>query len=175
MSFKRLLAAGLLMAAVAVPAALSSTPASDLDAARQATAPFRDVEVAKHAGYGEFRDAQGIACIENPGVGTMGIHYVKGELVGDTVLDPERPEALVYEPRPHGQLRLVALEYIVFQEAWDKENAHPPTLFGQEFMLVPAGNRYGIPAFYELHAWIWKSNPRGLFDDWNPRVSCRFA
>jgi hypothetical protein len=45
-------------------------------------------------------------------------------------------------------------------------------LFGQEFELVPAGNRYGIPAFYELHAWIWKFNPLGLFADWNPRVHC---
>jgi hypothetical protein len=27
----------------------------------------------------------------------------------------------------------------------------------------PAGNRYGLPAFYELHAWLWKDNPIGLF------------
>jgi hypothetical protein len=39
--------------------------------------------------------------------------------------------------------------------------------------MVPAGNRYGLPDFYELHAWIWKGNPRGVFDDWNPTVSCR--
>lgn len=42
-------------------------------------------------------------------------------------------------------------------------------------MLVASGNRYGIPAFYELHAWIWKWNPRGLFDDWNSRVTCNYA
>ena len=40
---------------------------------------------------------------------------------------------------------------------------------------MPAGNRYGLPPFYELHAWAWKHNPRGLFDDWNPRVSCATA
>jgi hypothetical protein len=33
-------------------------------------------------------------------------------------------------------------------------------------------NRYGLPAFWELHAWVWRHNPNGLFDDWNPRVSC---
>ncbi len=32
--------------------------------------------------------------------------------------------------------------------------------------------RYGLPPFYELHAWIWKRNPSGTFSDWNPRVSC---
>ena len=53
---------------------------------------------AKADGYGLFVDAAGIACIAQPGLGTMGIHYVNGGLVGDTVLDPAKPEALVYEP-----------------------------------------------------------------------------
>ena len=25
---------------------------------------------------------------------------------------------------------------------------------------------------YILHAWIWKNNPAGMFEDWNPKVSC---
>jgi len=25
---------------------------------------------------------------------------------------------------------------------------------------------------YELHAWIWKNNPSGVFYEWNPKVSC---
>lgn len=50
-----------------------------------------------------------------------------------------------------------------------------PSLFGQEFELVPAGNRYGLPDFYELHAWVWKHNPNGMFHDWNPTVSCAAA
>ena len=78
----------------------------------------------------------------------------------------------MYEPRPDGRLRLVALEYVVFQADWDAHHAKAPTLFGQDFMLVPEGNRYGLPAFYELHAWVFKHNPRGMFDDWNPRVTC---
>jgi hypothetical protein len=52
---------------------------------------------------------------------------------------------------------------------------HPnrrPELFGHKFELLGANNRYGLPPFYELHAWIWKHNPRGMFDDWNPRVVC---
>ena len=51
----------------------------------------------------------------------------------------------------------------------------PPSLFGQEFELVATPNRYGLPPFYELHAWLWKHNPSGMFNDWNPRVSCDFA
>jgi hypothetical protein len=79
----------------------------------------------------------------------------------------------VYEPRDNGRLRLVALEYIVFKEAW--RASHPtgkPKLKGHRFTLVPAGNRYGIPAFYELHLWAWKHNPAGRFADYNPEVNC---
>ncbi len=146
---------------------------SELGAARHGTAPFKNVAVAEAAGYAVFPDAQGITCIDNPGVGAMGIHYVNGAFVGDTVLDPARPESVVYEPGPHGALHLVAVEYIVFQEAWDAVHHGPPTLFGQEFELTSSDNRYGIPAFYSLHAWIWKGNPSGLFAEWNPRVTCR--
>ena len=79
------------------------------------------------------------------------------------------------EPLANGRQRLVALEYVVFQADWDPHHASPPELFGEEFELVPAGNRYGLPPFYELHAWLWKHNPAGMFEDWNPRVSCPAA
>jgi hypothetical protein len=59
------------------------------------------------------------------------------------------------------------------KDAWDATHSSPPALFGQEFMVTPSPNRFGIPAFYALHAWIWKENPSGLFSPWNPRVSCR--
>jgi hypothetical protein len=59
------------------------------------------------------------------------------------------------------------------KSAWDKANTRAPWLFGQKLKLVKAPNRYGLPDFYELHVWLWKTNPRGVFDDWNPRVSCR--
>jgi hypothetical protein len=25
---------------------------------------------------------------------------------------------------------------------------------------------------YVLHAWIFKNNPAGIFEDWNPNVTC---
>jgi hypothetical protein len=101
----------------------------------------------------------------------MGVHYLNPALLDDSI-DATSPEALVYGPGPNSQLRLVALEYLVFQAAWDATHGAPPSLFGEQFMLTPSPNRYGIPAFYALHAWIWNPNPSGMFSPWNPRVSC---
>jgi hypothetical protein len=63
----------------------------------------------------------------------------------------------------------------VDQSVWDAGHARPPSLFGREFELVGTGNRYGLLPFYELHAWVWRRNPRGMCDDWSPRVTCAFA
>jgi hypothetical protein len=169
---RKLLIVALLAAVCSAVANASTGGSSDLARARQATAKYRNLEVAKAAGYGLLVDAAGIACIDKPGVGAMGVHYVNGGLVKDPAIDPTKPEALVYEPTEDGGLRLVAAEYIVFQDAWDATHASRPTLFGEQFELVLAGNRYGLPPFYELHAWLWKRNPLGLFNDWNPRVTC---
>ena len=105
----------------------------------------------------------------------MGIHYAKSTLVGDGKVNLRTPDVLVYDPGSNGQMRLVALEYVVFQKAWDAHHSSPPNLYGRDFELVEAGNRYGLDPFYELHAWVWKHNSRGMFDDWNPKVSCAAA
>jgi hypothetical protein len=133
---------------------------------RDATVSVRDAQAAVGAGY-----ALSGGCVSGPEEGAMGVHYVNTSLVGDGVLDAAKPEALVYEPR-NGQLELVAAEFIVLAEQWNASNAHPPVLHGQHFHFVPAPNRSGLPAYYELHVWAWKRNPHGTFADWNPRVSC---
>jgi hypothetical protein len=167
MSARTLLIALLGLAAAATPAYAGS----GLDDVRAATAAYH----AEHPGYELLRDAAGVACIDKPGEGGMGIHYVNGALVVDGEVDAAAPEALIYEPRPDGRERLVAVEYVVFQSAWDGAHAAPPKLFGREFEFVPAGNRYGLPPFYELHAWLWRHNPSGTFADYNPRVHCPAA
>ena len=43
---------------------------------------------------------------------------------------------------------------------------------GHLFHFAPGPNRYGPPAFYELHVWAWKDNPKGTFTDWNSTASC---
>ena len=142
-------------------------PAETLvETVRRATERFQNVEEATAAGY-----ADSLVCVSGLEEGAMGVHFVKGDLLGDGELDPQRPEALVYGPK-HGQLRLVAVEYIVLAEAWDASNPTPPSLLGQLLHYGGSPNRYRLPAFYELHVWAWKDNPNGMFADWNPRVSC---
>ena len=168
--------------AAALVAVVLSTPAPSsagstaapawLDHLRDATQPYQSLKVAKADGYAKLKDAAGIACIDQPGEGGMGVHFVNGDLVGDAEVVAETPELFVYDPTPTG-MRLVALEYVVFKEAWRAEHATgKPELFGHKFELVKEGNRYGLPTFYELHIWAWKHNPSGMFNDWNPRVTC---
>jgi hypothetical protein len=143
-----------------------------LAALRKATARFHDVGAAQRAGYGFFTDAKGIACIDMPGAGGMGVHFVKGALVDDPAERPTKPEAMVYSVDQDGILRLDAVEYVVIQSAWDATHSKAPRLFGHQFMLTKAGNRYGLPAFYSLHAWVWQHNPAGTFSMFNPDVTC---
>jgi hypothetical protein len=151
---------------------------SQFAGARNATARFHNLPAAEAAGYAIFPDAQGIACIDNPGTGGMGVHYANGSLIfnpdgtPNTDLDPVHPEALVYAPNATGQLKLAALEYVVFQADWDATHSSRPSLFGREFDLTPFPNRFGIPAFYSLHAWVWEPNSDGMLQPWNPRVHC---
>jgi hypothetical protein len=143
----------------------------DLARARSATVRFHDFGRAADDGRFELADLAGRTCIEDPaGAGGMGVHWVDGSLVGDAVIDVARPEVLLYDPSAP-EPRLLGVEYVVFVSEWG-EDRDPPELFGHEFHLVEAGNRYGLPDFYELHAWIWHHNPNGMFEDWNPRIDC---
>jgi hypothetical protein len=152
--------------------------------AHSATAKFNSLTIAKKAGYSILADSAGITCIAEPQMGAMGVHYVKGDLVKDPAIDAKHPEALVYAPDGHGRLHLAAVEYVVIKADWDAHNTPvgvgappwvkpaPPELFGQKFNFTDAPNRYGLPPFYSLHAWIWKENPMGTFEMWNPSVHC---
>jgi hypothetical protein len=133
---------------------------------RQITQKFQDVAAATAAGYVSTR-----SCASGPNQGAMGVHYVNESLIADGVLEVQRPEVLVYEPY-QGQLRLVAVEFLVDAEQWNAANATPPVLGGQLFHYVGEPNRLRMPAHYELHVWAWKRNSSGTFSDWNPKVSC---
>jgi hypothetical protein len=169
----------LVAAAVAIPlAVISLASAGDEHSltavANAATARFHDLDAANVAGWNVVvKDKDGLICIDNQPVGGMGIHYANPSLLFDADLDPTRPEALVYAPGADGQPKLAALEYIVFADVWTQAgHTDPPSLFGEQFLLTPAGNRFDIPAFWALHVWIWHPNPAGLFQPWNPRVHC---
>jgi hypothetical protein len=133
---------------------------------QNSTRQFANVNAAIAAGYQKF-----LGCVSGPDEGAMGVHYVNGALINGKI-DPTHPQAVIYEPS-HGKMQLVAVEFIVFQSDWDPAHPEgPPVLDGQSFQFVGSPNRFGIPAFYELHVWAWRNNPLGTFVDWNPKVSC---
>jgi len=134
---------------------------------RESTERFQDVEVAKAEGY-----QLQFGCVSGSDSGAMGMHFVKGALVGDGELDATRPEIVIYEPQPNGQLKLIGADYLVLADAWNAKHAAPPELMGQLFHLFEAPNRFGLPTFYTLHVWAWKDSPAGAFVNWHPNVSC---
>jgi len=103
----------------------------ELAAVRAATAKFHQLSAAERAGYGVF-----YVCTDEPGKGAMGQHYVNGTLVGDALLDPAHPEAVIYEPQADGSSKLVGVEWVVFQDKWDADNEAAPKLFGKPLTLV---------------------------------------
>ncbi|HEY6740617.1 MAG TPA: hypothetical protein VI076_17375 [Actinopolymorphaceae bacterium] len=164
-----------LCAAVALQTPASATPiddeSRDLVRAYASTVAFRDVRVAQLAGWPE--DTTG--CIEFPDgylglpPGGMGHHYTNPELLADGGdLDPRKPEALVYETRPDGSLRLNAVEYIVPEQDLPR-TAEPPELFGQKFTFHEG------PQIWALHVWLYRDNPYGLYAHIHPDVTCEHA
>ena len=135
------------------------------DRVREATAIYRDLNQAIADGYAQFG-----GCVSGPEVGAMGVHFVNGSLV-DGTLDPDHPEALIYEIK-NGTARLLGVEYITPVAAWSANHPELPVLSNQHLQIVGTPNRYHLDAFYELHVWAWRDNPNGTFVDWNPRVSC---
>lgn len=134
---------------------------------RESTARFRDVRVAEAEGY-----ALTFGCVSGGEYGAMGLHYVNFSLVLDGVLDPTRPEILIYEPLPNGGRQLIGADYLVLASDWDSKNPAPPELMGQLLHLFESPNRFGLPTFYTLHVWAWKENPTGTFANWHAKVSC---
>jgi hypothetical protein len=134
---------------------------------RESTERFKDVSVAEQEGYGLL-----FGCVSGPDYGAMGMHFVNFPLVLDGVLDPTKPEIVIYEPLPDGRLRLIGADYLVLADAWNATHSAPPELGGQLLHFFEAPNRFGLPPFYTLHVWAWKENPTGMFSNWHAKVSC---
>ena len=132
---------------------------------------YVDINVALHKEKGWV---VGTPCVTGPDHGAMGFHIVNPGRLADGILDPEYPEALIYEPLPNGSFRLVGVEFIQDKADWDARNPNgpPPSLDGNLMNLVGEPNRYGLHAFYELHVWAFEDNPQGAFVDWNNHVTC---
>lgn len=170
-----------LAVAVAAAAALVSIAAAQASAEqggqhisdlRDATERYRSLATAEADGFGIVNDTAQISCIEATGAGGMGTHYLLFPRLFDGEIDLLEPELLLYD-RTVTPARLMGVEYVVPAADWHAGHGkQPPKLFGKKFTLVPAGNRYGLPAFYEQHVWLGADNPAGLLKDYNPDVSC---
>ena len=144
-------------------ATLSSEQQAQWDAVRKALVRFKDVNVALAEGYIPVS-----ACEALPGAGGMGFHYLHPGLAQDLVSDPLKPEILLYAPAKDGGLTLLGPEY--FQA--DAGQARP-SVNGKAFDGPMPGHSPDMPVHYDLHVWLYKYNPNGLFGLWNPNVKCQ--
>jgi len=136
----------------------------ELTAARAALDKYQDPVVAVHDGYFST-----LGCVAYAS-GGMGVHFLNPGAIGPTV-EVSKPQILIYEPVGEA-LRLVAAEWFVPLATGVKER---PQIFGQPF----DGPMEGHPPLmarefhhYDLHVWLWKENPNGIFAQTNPDVKC---
>ena len=141
-----------LMVVTGAPASADPGWNDDLAQVRRATAQYHSVQSALADGY-----VQASACV--PG---MGYHYVNFALNGTTAL---APNVLLYAPSGNGQLKLVAVEYVVFNATLTVA----PTIFGQTYF---GPMEHGIPRHFERHVWLWLGNTDGVFAQTNSKVTC---
>ncbi|MFD9465881.1 hypothetical protein [Streptomyces sp. NPDC060027] len=169
-------AASLALAAVPAPAASGPVDPADRKALRDlataymASVKYLDEKTALADGYVPHQ------CSADPaGHGSMGYHYFNESRYGS--LDPAKPAALLFEDGKNGKRRLAGVEWIVVDADQNLKTAKDrPSMFGgQKFDGPMPGHYPGMPIHYDLHVWLWKHNPSGLFNRWNPRVKCPAA
>lgn len=149
---------------------VSSKVLKDLASVRSATSKYLNVDKALANGY-----IPTSACMEEPGVGGMGFHYINPALIQDPEINLATPEVLLYA-EVGGKLKLVGVEYFVAIGAPDAAIPQPapsaPVLFQRQFDGPMMGHEPGMPPHYDLHVWLWELNPEGMFSPLNPRVTC---
>lgn len=149
---------------VSVPLPAPALP-PQLAEVREALRKYEDPVVAVRDGY-----LSTLGCVEYA-EGTMGVHFLNVAHIGPTP-DPFRPQILVYEPAEGGRLRLVAAEWLIPLATGVAER---PSLFGRPFDGPMEGHEPLMPRelrHYDLHVWLFKENPAGLFNATNPAVGC---
>ena len=179
----------------ALPSRTSATGSEPtLAEVRQATERFKDVTVALAEGY--IRDPNNMCetaeMMGRPAaLGAMGIHYFRPDLLGITAppsprvngngthTDFRKPSILIYEPQADGSLELVAVENLVFADAW-RAGGHtePPSFHGVPYdsmtddPTTAIDEAHMFEPHFDRHVWIYRENPNGVFLPLNPAVSC---
>lgn len=166
-------ASAIALTLAAVAGAQELTP--ELLKARAAMDKYKDPVAAVHDGY---FSTLGCVTYPRPGekgqvpypAGTMGVHFFNVAQVGKP-LDPLKPQVLVYEP-VGDKLQLVAAEWF---EPLRPDLKARPRIFDRDFDGPMEGHHPLMPHglhHYDLHVWLWKKNPAGLFSPTNPDVKC---
>lgn len=161
---------------------------------REGAMRFQDVNVALAEGYirdpanmCETADMMGRPASD----GAMGVHYFRPDLLGvsgppnprvdgtSTYTDFRAPAVLLYEPQADGSMQLVGVENLVFKASWAAAgNSAPPTFHGvayddmEDDPATPVDEAHNFMPHYDRHVWVFRDNPRGVFQPFNPSVSC---
>jgi hypothetical protein len=165
-----------------------------LEEVRAATSRFRDVNVALAEGY--VREPADIChtaeMMGQPAEhGAMGIHFARTDVLGITGppnprvngtgahTDFVQPAILLYEPQEDGSLELVAIENLVFIEVWHAGgHTAPPSFAGVPYDRMAddpnteLDEAHEFEPHYDRHVWLYRHNPRGMFVQFNPNVTC---
>ena len=132
---------------------LSAATVRELAQARAATARYHDVRNAEADGYVSIDFCE-------PG---EGCHWANFSLI-DGTFEIERPEFLLYVPGENGEVRLVAIEYVVPLSL----SANAPEGFSGDSDIWREDTEGA--GLWELTVWLWYPNPEGMFVQHNPRV-----
>ena len=153
----------------------SVTNVAAISAVRKALDKYKDPIAAVRDGY-----YSSVGCVDFPGGGSehgsmeykpgaMGVHFINMALVGPK-LDSTKPQVLLYEP-VGDKLVLTGAEWFVPTELAKT----PPTVLGHQLMGPMEGHAPIMPAelhHWDLHVWLWKDNPNGMFSPTNSAVKC---
>jgi len=147
-----------------------------INAVKAALDKYKDPIVAVRDGY-----LSTIGCVDFPGgggmdhgtmeykKGAMGVHFINMGLISPK-LDSTKPQVLIYEP-VGDKLSLVAAEWFVPTDV----SKTPPTILGNKLQGPMEGHAPIMPAglhHWDLHVWLWKDNPNGMFSPTNSAVKC---
>ena len=168
-----------------------------LDQIRAAVQKYKDVKAALADGY--IPDPSGMcetaAMMGKPAkLGAMGIHYFRPDLLGitappnpkvdgnGTYTDFHHPAVLLYEPEADGSMQLIGVENLVFEKAWKAAgHTQPPSFHGVPFdhmidnPATKVDEAHGFMPHFDRHVWVIRDNPNGVFAQYNPNVTCKYA
>ncbi len=133
---------------------------ADLDRLRSATLPYKSIDAAVAAGY----PREVPECLVHEHHGAMGYHHVNRAYLAPT-LSLDKPQILLYEKTAEGTYQLNGVEFIIPYRLYPRDSVAPVWL-GQTM------HREDNLNIWYLHVWVWKTNPDGVFANFNSTVSC---